>query len=47
MHLSPLARELVEEIARIPTIDAHEHLPVEEAYLGFGYCGPNMFAGYI
>ena len=47
MKLSPLARELYDEIAELTIIDAHEHLPAEEVYLGFEYSGLNMFAGYI
>lgn len=45
MKLSKLARDLYEEIAELPVIDAHQHLPAEAEYLGFQYCGPNMFAG--
>jgi len=45
MKLSPLARELYDEIAQLTVVDAHEHLPTEAEYLAFGYSGPNMFAG--
>ena len=45
MKLSPLARDLYDEIAGLTIIDAHEHLPPEKEYLSFGYSGPNMFAG--
>ena len=47
MNLSPLARELYDEIAAFTIIDAHEHLPPEARYLSFGYSGLNMFAGYL
>ena len=45
MRLSPLARELYDEIAELKVIDAHQHLPTEAEYLAFEYSGPNMFAG--
>jgi len=45
MKLSPLARDLYEEIAELPVIDAHEHLPSEADYLAHAYSGVNMFAG--
>ena len=45
MTLSPLARDLYQEIAELTIIDAHEHLPSEEEYLSFGYSGLNLFAG--
>lgn len=45
MYLSPLARDLYEEIAACPVIDAHEHLSPEADYLAAGYSGLNMFAG--
>ena len=47
MNLSPLARDLYEEIAGLTIIDAHEHLPPEARYLSFGYSGLNLFAGYL
>jgi len=47
MKLSPVARVLYEEIARLEIIDAHEHLPPEAEYLSFGYSGLNMFAHYL
>lgn len=45
MKLSPLAHELCEQIAELPVIDAHQHLPPEADYLAFEYSGLNMFAG--
>jgi predicted TIM-barrel fold metal-dependent hydrolase len=36
---------MYEEIAELPVIDAHEHLPSEGEYLSRRYCGPNLFAG--
>ena len=45
MKLSATARELYEQIAELPVIDAHEHLPSEKEYLGFEYSGLNLFAG--
>jgi hypothetical protein len=47
MILSPLARELYDEIANLTIIDAHEHLPPEARYLSFAYSGLNQFAGYL
>jgi predicted TIM-barrel fold metal-dependent hydrolase len=47
MILSPLARELYDEIADLTIIDAHEHLPPEARYLSFAYSGLNLFAGYL
>ena len=47
MKLSPLARELYDDIAELEIIDAHEHLPPEKEYLSHGYFGLNMFAHYL
>jgi predicted TIM-barrel fold metal-dependent hydrolase len=45
MKLSPLAKELYDELVGMTVIDAHEHLPAEADYLQFSYSGLNMFAG--
>ena len=45
MKLTPIARELFDEIADLEVIDAHQHLPTEKEYLSYQYSGPNMFAG--
>lgn len=45
MKLSALAQDLYEEIAGLAIIDAHEHLPPEQDYIGFNYSGLNLFAG--
>lgn len=45
MKLGRLARSLYDEIAEIPVIDAHEHLPGEAEYLANQYSGLNLFAG--
>ena len=47
MRLSPLARDLYDEISQFTIIDAHEHLPAEARYLAFGYSGLNMFSHYF
>ncbi len=45
MKVKRLAKELAQEIAELPIIDAHEHLPTEDEYLAHRYSGPNLFAG--
>ena len=47
MYLSKLSHELYDEIAELPVVDAHEHLPSEAEYLAFGYSGLNMFGNYF
>ena len=47
MKLSALEQRLVDAIAGFEIVDAHEHLPPEEDYLAFKYCGVNFFAGYV
>ena len=47
MNLGMIARQLYDEISKMPIIDAHEHLPPEKEYLKFEYSGLNFFAGYI
>ena len=46
MKLSAIEQRLVDAMAKLEIVDAHEHLPPEKEYLSFDYCGPNFFAGY-
>jgi predicted TIM-barrel fold metal-dependent hydrolase len=45
VKLSAVAQHLCEQVAELPVIDAHEHLPSEKEYLDFQYSGLNLFAG--
>ncbi|MBI5723822.1 MAG: hypothetical protein HZA50_07690 [Planctomycetes bacterium] len=47
MKLSKSASSLYDEITRLPVIDAHEHLPPESVYTGYGYSGVNLFSNYL
>lgn len=47
MGSSEYEKRLVDGLAEVEIVDAHEHLPPEKEYLANEYAGLNFFAGYI